>query len=148
MSKSSEKIVGVGVGVLIPNYLGQILLGQRIGSHAAGEWGAPGGKVVFGDSIFATAEKETLQETNLRVTALRVICVGEEMRYIESDDKHFVDIGVLAQYNGGEPWIMEPDKCRWWHWFNIDNLPQNLMESTHDMIRNYRQGIFHCPPGR
>ncbi len=145
MLKSPEKIVKVGVGVLIRNPLQQILLGLRIGSHASGEWGAPGGKVEFGDRILKTAEKETLQETGLRVTAIRLICVGEEMRYIESDDTHFVDFGVLAQYHGGEPRIMEPNKCLEWRWFDLDQLPPNLMESTYDMMRNYREGVIHRP---
>jgi hypothetical protein len=74
-----------------------------------------------------------------------MICVCEEMGYIESDGKHFVDIGVLARYNGGEPRIMEPDKCLEWRWFDLDQLPPNLMESTDYMIRNFQEGVFHRP---
>lgn len=146
MSKDPEKVVKVGVGVLIQNALGHILLGLRTGSHAAGEWGAPGGKLEFGDTILRTAEKETFQETSLRVAAIRIICVCEEMRYIPSDGTHFVDIGVLAHYNGGEPQIMEPEKCLEWRWFSIKDLPPNLMESTDYMIRNFRDGTFYRPP--
>ncbi|MBI2030793.1 NUDIX domain-containing protein [Candidatus Kaiserbacteria bacterium] len=145
MSKDQKKATKLGVGVLIQNDLGQVLLGLRIGSHAAGDWGAPGGSMEFGDSISETAAKETLQETGLHVTPLRMICVCEEMGYIESDGKHFVDIGVLARYNGGEPCIMEPDKCREWRWFDLDQLPPNLMESTDYMIRNFQEGVFHRP---
>jgi len=33
---------------------------------------------------------------------------------------------MVADYTTGEPQILEPDKCKEWKWFNINNLPASM----------------------
>ena len=42
-----KKYPRVGVGVMIQNEKGEVLLGLRQGSHGAGEWSFPGGHLDF-----------------------------------------------------------------------------------------------------
>ena len=135
----SEKLYPrVGVGVIILNDNGQILLGKRKGSHGAGEWALAGGAVEFGESIFETARRETKEETGLDIEQFTLVAVADELKYIASDDKHFVSIGFLAHYNGGEPLTMEPDKTEEWKWFDFDHLPDPIFEGSKLVIRNYK----------
>lgn len=133
----------VGIGVMIQNDRGEVLLGLRQGGHAAGEWGFPGGHLEFGETIFETAIRETLEETGLEVKNPTLISVGDVLRYIETEGKHYLNVGVKVSYIGGEPQLMEPDKCAEWRWFDLDNLPSPLLEGTSLMIRNYRAGVIY-----
>ncbi len=135
----------VGIGVLIKNVDGHILLGLRKGSHGEGEWSFPGGHLEFGETIFETAKREVREETGLNVEKLQLISVADEMRYIKTDNKHYLNIGILAEYMGGDPQVMEPEKCEEWRWFPIDDLPNNMLEGNQMVIRNYKTGIIYQP---
>jgi 8-oxo-dGTP diphosphatase len=135
----------VGIGVLIQNEKGEVLLGERAGSHGEGEWSFPGGHLDFGETIFETAKRETKEETGLDVSEFELISVADELRYIKTDNKHYLNIGIKAQYAGGEPKVCEPDKCRGWQWFSLDNLPEKLFEGTQLAIRNYQAGKIYQP---
>jgi 8-oxo-dGTP diphosphatase len=128
----------VGIGVMIQNAEGKILLGLRRGSHGAGEWSFPGGHLEFGETIFETAMREVKEETGLTVSELELISVADEMRYIKTDNKHYLNLGVKAVYEDGEPLLMEPLKCERWVWFGLDDLPNNIFEGTQLTLRNFK----------
>lgn len=128
---------------MIQNEKGEVLLGLRQGSHGAGEWSFPGGHLEFGEKIFETAKREAKEEAGLDIDNFELISVADEMRYINSDDKHYVNIGIKGEYKGGEPKILEPDKCKEWKWFSLDNLPPNLFEGTELVIKNFKRGKIY-----
>jgi 8-oxo-dGTP diphosphatase len=129
----------VGLGVLIQNQAGQVLLGLRKGSHGAGEWCFPGGHLEFGETVFETAKREVVEEVGLDVSMedMELISVADEMRYIKTDNKHYLNLGVKAVYKGGEPQLMEPHRCEGWKWYDLDALPERMYEGTHLIINNY-----------
>lgn len=133
----------VGIGVLILNERGEVLLGLRTASHGAGEWALPGGHLEFGETVFQTAKREVKEETDLDIDTFELISVCDEMRYIVSDGKHYLNLGVVGTYVGGEPKAMEPHKCREWRWFPLDQLPEPLFESTELTLRSFRDGILY-----
>lgn len=141
----TEERPRVGVGILILNEKGEALLGQRLSSHGTGEWSFPGGHLEFGETIEETARREVLEETGLEIDAFELVSVADEMRYIETDGKHYVNLGLLGHYKGGEPQTMEPEKCAQWQWFSLDNLPENLFEGTQLMFERYRDGTIYRP---
>lgn len=132
-----KKYPRIGVGVMIINDKGEVLIGQRQGSHGAGEWSFPGGHLEFGETIMETAIREAKEECNLDLSGLELISVADERRYIETDGKHYVNIGIKANSFSNEVKIMEPDKCLEWRWFSFDNLPSPLFEGTELVIKNY-----------
>ena len=69
--------------------------------------------------MFETARREVKEETDLDVEEFELISINDELRYIETDHKHYVGIGVLAKYKGGEPKVMEPHKSIEWKWFDL-----------------------------
>jgi len=130
----------VGIGILIQNENGEVLLGLRKSSHGSGEWGFPGGHLEFGETIFETSKREVMEETGLEVDEFELISINEELRYIKTDNKHYLGIGVLAKYKTGEPKCMEPGKCVEWKWFGMDKFPEKLFEGTELTLRNYKAG--------
>ncbi|MFH1427009.1 MAG: NUDIX domain-containing protein, partial [Patescibacteria group bacterium] len=94
-------------------------------------------------TIFEAAKKEVKEETGLDVDEFELISVYDEMRYIKTDNKHFLGLGVRAKYKGGEEKIMEPEKCREWRWFSLNNLPDKILDNTEAIIRHYQAGKIY-----
>ena len=138
-----KKYPKVGIGVMIKNEKNEILLGLRKGSHGAGEWSFPGGHLEFGETILATAKREVQEETGLELNDFKLVSVADEMRYIASDDKHYLNLCLEAVYQGGQPVIMEPDKCQEWRWFDMNDLPDKILEGTELGIKNYLAGKIY-----
>jgi 8-oxo-dGTP diphosphatase len=133
----------VGIGVLMQNEKGQVLLGLRQGSHGAGEWSFPGGHLEFGETIFQAARREAKEETGLAVNELSLISVSDDLDYLKSHGLHYVTIGVKAVYRGGRVKLTEPEKFLEWRWFDLDKLPYAIFEGTKNIIKNFKAGIIY-----
>src|SRR3989338_9703935 len=96
--RDKKSIVRVGVGVMIQNEAGQVLLGLRQGSHGAEEWSFPGGHIEFGETIAQAAIREVKEETGLDVDEISLISVSDELRYVATEGKHYVVIGLSGRY--------------------------------------------------
>ncbi len=136
-------ILKVGIGVMIQKEGKEVLLGLRQGSHGEGEWCFPGGSQDFGETLEECVRREVLEETGLKVGKIELISLADELKYIESDGKHFVNIGFKAEYIGGEPDIKEPEKCMEWKWWKQDAIPNNLLEGTSLIFKALKRGTIY-----
>ncbi|MBD1582742.1 nucleotide triphosphate diphosphatase NUDT15 [Pseudoalteromonas sp. S16_S37] len=118
-----QKQVRVGVAVIILRE-GRVLLGERIGSHGAHTWATPGGHLELGESIEQCAKRETFEETGLIADSIEKLSFTNDI--FEKENKHYVTLFMLASCPSGEPIVTEPNKCRQWKWFELDNLPEPL----------------------
>jgi len=126
----------VGVGTIILND-GKVLLGLRKGSHGKNTWCFPGGHLEVGESFSDCAIRETQEETGLEIEPVEEIPLATNDIF-EKENKHYVTVLVRAKYTGGEPKIMEPEKCDEWKWFDWNNLPDNLFVPIQNLIKqNY-----------
>ncbi|MDD5625986.1 MAG: NUDIX domain-containing protein [Patescibacteria group bacterium] len=132
--------VGVGVGVMILKN-NKILLGKRNQDpnkadselHGEGTWTMPGGKLRFGESFTAGAEREVFEETGLKIKSVEVISLSNDI----VKDAHFVTIGLLCRDFEGEAEIMEPEEIIEWRWFSLDQLPDLIFFPSEKVIKNY-----------
>ncbi|KAL0937053.1 nudix domain-containing protein [Colletotrichum truncatum] len=72
-----------------------LLVGRRLSSHGHGTWQFPGGHLEHAGSIFACAERETLEETGLAVRVTRLAAVTNSV--VVEVGKHYVTLFVLCQ---------------------------------------------------
>jgi hypothetical protein len=63
-----------------------------------------------------------------------------ERQITKEYERHYADIGLVADWLSGEPRTMEPEKCEGWAWYNIDNLPQPLFGPVATYIEAYKTG--------
>lgn len=127
-----NKEVRVGVAAVILRE-GRILLGERIGSHGANTWATPGGHLELGESIEECAERETLEETGLTVDSFKKLAFTNDV--FEKEGKHYVTLFVVASCLTGEPQVTEPNKCKQWHWFELDKLPEPLFLPLTNLLK-------------
>ncbi|KAF2636762.1 hypothetical protein P280DRAFT_434329 [Massarina eburnea CBS 473.64] len=113
----------IGVGVVIHDGAGNIVMGERIGSHGAGTLHCPGGHLEHGESWAECAQREVREETGLEVGDVRFLVATNDVFPAEGGaeggvGKHYVTIFVTAVVKGEDkvPRAMEPDKCARWDW--------------------------------
>lgn len=110
----------------------KILLGKRTGSHGAGTWGFPGGKLETGEEIFDCVKREVYEETGLKVKNLQL---GPYTNDVFNKEIHYITLFVLCEVSSGKLQIMEPNKCLEWKWFSWSNLPKQLFLPIQNLVK-------------
>jgi 8-oxo-dGTP diphosphatase len=136
MEQNKENRPKVGIGVMVIKD-GKVLLGKRKGSHGQGEYAWPGGHMEYMESFEECAKREVMEETGIEIGNIKFLRLLNLKTYAP---KHYVDIGLMAQWISGEPKIMEPEKCDGWAWYEMDNLPQPLFGTIESYIESYKTG--------
>ena len=121
----------VGVGVLVISK-GLVLLGKRRGSHGAGTWSAPGGRLEFGEELEVCARRELAEETGLSASSLELGPYTNDV-FTEAQE-HFLTVFVVARGVQGTPRNLEPHKCEGWAWFAWDELPSPLFKPLQSLL--------------
>jgi 8-oxo-dGTP diphosphatase len=132
----TQKTTRVGIGVLVFKD-GKLLLGRRKDYHGAGEYEVPGGELDYMESFESCARRETKEETGLEIDNIRFLDLQNLKAYAP---KHYVDIGLIADWKSGEPKTLEPDKCEGWNWYDLDGLPKPLFEALRADIEALKTG--------
>ncbi len=126
-----SRSVGVGVGVLVFRD-GKILLGKRQGSHGAGTWSPPGGRLEYGESVEDCARRELREETSLE---LGPVLLGPYTNNLFPEvEQQYLTAFVIAYDAVGEPRNLEPHKCEGWAWFGWDELPAPLFAPMRSLV--------------
>ncbi|GFG26032.1 nudix hydrolase 1 [Aspergillus udagawae] len=112
----------VGVGVVVLNREGKVVLGKRKGSHGAGTWAFPGGHLEFGESFEACAVREVLEETGLSIHDVRFLTATNDV--MEAEGKHYITVyvGAMVKEDNAQPQILEPEKCDEWRWISWEDV--------------------------
>ncbi len=126
----------VGIGVLIFKD-GKILMGKRKGKHAPNVYAGPGGHLDHLESFVDCIKRETREEAGIEIENVRFSCLSNLKAYAP---KHYVDIGMIADWKSGEPQVLEPDTLESWDWYDIDSLPSPLFEVVENYIEAYKTG--------
>lgn len=134
----------VGLGLLLVDG-NKILLGKRRGSHGEGEYAGVGGHLEGLESFEEGLMRELVEEAgpDLKIANLGFLCLTN-LRTTYAP-KHYVDIGMVADYVSGEPQTMEPDKTEGWSWHDMDNLPTPLFGAVANYVDAYQTGKVYYP---
>lgn len=114
----------------------RVLLGKRAGSHGAGLWACPGGKVEKWETSFQAAARETREECGTDMEFYSAVSGFKHWSddQLHADDRHFLTLYEVSFHIFGEPKVMEPEKCSEWKWFGLRNLPEDLFPGTYQAI--------------
>ena len=133
----------VGVGIMVLNNRGEVLLGKRNDDaekassdlHGEGTWTMPGGKLDFQETLINGACRELFEEIGVKVEAerLKVISIADEI----VPDNHYVTVGFLIEDFKEKPKVIEPDEITEWKWYNLNSLPENVYPPSAKVIRAF-----------
>lgn len=126
----------VGTSVLIVKD-GRVLLGMRLNAHGEGQYAFPGGHLEHMESVHACVTREIAEECGLEVENLRFLRALNLKAYAP---KHYVDIGMIAEWKAGEPQVLEPSKCAGWDWYHPDALPSPRFEGVDQAVEAWKTG--------
>ena len=138
----NSKIPKVGIGIIIVNSNGEILIMKRAGSHAA-KYSIPGGNLEHGETFEAAAIRELKEETDLTIREPEVMAVTNNLETYHEDGVHYISVILLAKQFVGIPRIMEPDKCAELFWCDPQNVPQPHFDASRLAIECYLKNKFY-----
>ncbi len=100
---SQAKEIRASVAACVMSPEGRILLQRRSDN---GRWGLPGGSVEIGESVSQALLREVLEETGLRVEAVRLVGVYSDpalqvVRYPDDNVVHYVNLFFECRILGG-----------------------------------------------
>lgn len=140
---SPDTLVKLGVGVIIIDNNGRILLEKRTDNAM---WGLPGGVVEPGESVKQTAIREVKEETNLDVKIIELIGVYSDPRagriatYPDNGDvRHLIDVVVMAEIISGILILSEESLDL--KFFKSDCLPIKLVAPAKQPLQDFLNGF-------
>ncbi len=126
----------VGIGTMIFKE-GRVLLGKRGSSHGSGEYALPGGHLEYMESFEECVKREVREEAGIEIENIRFLRLLNLKTYAP---KHYVDIGLIADWKSGEPQVLEPEKCEGWAWYDLNDLPEPLFAALPSYFEAYKTG--------
>jgi ADP-ribose pyrophosphatase len=138
--QKGKDFIGVGCGAHIINDNNQILLLKRNENcrNKAGYWTIPGGGVEYSEKVEDALKRETKEELGIGIEILRLLSVTDDI--IEEEGQHWISPQFLCKITTGEPKNLEPEKHDEMRWFDLDNLPDKITNTTKDGVghlKNY-----------
>lgn len=140
--KPGVDYIGVGVGALIFNDEGKILLSLRgpLAKNERGKWEIPGGAVQFGETFEQALKREIKEEVGVEIKVKDMLQVCDHI--IPEEHQHWVSPTYICEVVAGTPTIQEPGKCDDLQWFTLEEaekLPLSIV-TTQD-IKALRQRV-------
>ncbi|KGM96191.1 DNA mismatch repair protein MutT [Clostridium novyi A str. 4552] len=126
--------IGVGVGAVIKNNRGEVLLLLRNKEPEKGCWSIPGGKVEMFENIEDAIKREVKEEVDVDVEIIKLLTVTNHI--ISKEKTHWVAPTFLVKIINGQVKNVEPQKHQDLKWFSINNLPENITITTKNAINN------------
>ncbi|SRR5258708_6877798 len=119
---------------------GNILLLRRFNTgYEDGNYSVIAGHLDGNEEIKAAMVREAREEAGIELSIQDLQVVGVMHR--KSTDER-IDFFLVATSWSGEISNEEPDKCDLLAWFDINNLPENVISYVRKAIENYRQGVW------
>ena len=131
----------VGIGIIIVNQQGQILIGKRKNSHAP-YYSIPGGHMELGETFSQCAIREVEEETGLTIYKPQVIAVTNNLSTYHESGKHYISVALLTTEFSGELTLIEPNKCEGWLWVDPTQVPSPQFDASEQSIQCYLEQRF------
>lgn len=129
----------------------KILLQRRFHTgYEDGKWSLPAGHVEEGETYTQCVIREIKEEIGVELSEkdLQVTHVLQrDGREASGEHRYRMDIFFLTEKWQGEPKIMEPNKCDGLEWFDMDELPDNVIPYIRHVIEKVQESIFYSEYG-
>ena len=133
----------VGVGVVVLNEQGEVLLAQRGKPPRAGEWSIPGGLLDLGEQLEDAARREVREECNIEIAIGGFVATFEPILYDAAGEieYHYVLIDYWATYVSGN--LLAQDDATAVAWVAIDALAAFKLRSETRKVIHDAHAAWH-----
>lgn len=128
----------------------KILLLKRFNTGVFdGYWCMPTGKIEEGESPLQAIIREAKEEVGLDINPSLATIVTANVPNIFDSSSKYKDINFFFICNNfeNEPINMEPDKHDQMQWFDIDKLPNPMVDAVKQGIKQYLQSVAYGDMG-
>lgn len=132
----------VGIGVILINPEGKILVGRRK-TNPAPKHSIFGGALEMGETFEEAAIREAKEETNLDIRNPKVIAVTNNIETYQEEGRHSISVVLVSNEFDGELKLMEPDKCESWVWCDPKQLPEPHYDASRMAVQCYLTSQFY-----
>ncbi len=140
--KRGVDYIGVGVGAVIVNELGEIFLAKRgpLAKNERGLWEFPGGSVEFGERLADALRREIHEEYGMEIEVGALLDVVDHI--LPDEGQHWVSPTYICKpAPGSQPIILEPGKCTAIGWFSPHQAPEDLTVISRHNLAHYLDQI-------
>ncbi|MBO1324893.1 NUDIX hydrolase [Acetobacter sp. TBRC 12305] len=126
------------------------LLVRRAKAPDAGLWGFPGGKVEAGETLFAAAQRELLEETALHARATRIVSVFDSLHHTPDGTLafHYVIVVIrCAEPQTGQATLRAGDDALEAQWFTHDAIRQMGSKASARLLELVERIMTEEKPG-
>jgi 8-oxo-dGTP diphosphatase len=117
---------------------GQVLLSRRFNTgYEDGKYSVVAGHLNGDEEVKAAMIREAREEVGVEISPLDLQVVGVMHR--KSNDER-IDFFLVTTSWSGEVTNREPGKCDQLAWFDLDELPENVIPYVRKALDNYRKG--------
>ncbi|MDP2631541.1 MAG: NUDIX domain-containing protein [Candidatus Uhrbacteria bacterium] len=136
MANWKEKFRAImAVYVILENKDGEVLLLLRENTgYCDGQYGLPAGHVDGNEELLSAMRREALEEVGVRIGPEHLELVHTMHRYCGDHER--IDFFFKCTNWEGEPINAEPHKCGGIQWFDLRDLPEELID--------YYRHMFEC----
>lgn len=92
------------------------------------------------ESFEECGQRETREECGIEIKNVRFQFL---MNLKDYAPKHYVHIGLIADWQSGEPQVLEPDLNESWGWYDLDDLSQPMFKAGWQGILSYKTGEIY-----
>ncbi len=140
MTKERFKVIASVYLVLIKD--NKILLSRRYNTgYFDGNYSFPAGHLDEDETLKQGMVREVKEEIDVVVAPTDLELIHTMNRRIPDDER--IDFFFTAKKWQGKPKIMETDKCDDLSWFELDNLPQNIIPYIKQAIDSFLNNIIY-----
>lgn len=135
---SSQRFTLRSAVYLFPFQDGKLLLMRRYNTGwMDGMYSLISGHIDGGESVTDAMIREAYEEA--KITLSKKDLKPATVLHRRSPDQEYIDFFFVAEKWEGTPEIGEPDKCDDLAWFDIDNLPHNILPYIKDALHHYKR---------
>ena len=140
MKKERFKLIPSVYLVLIKN--NEILLSRRYNTgYFDNNYSFPAGHLDGGETLRQAMIREAKEEIGITLNSKDLELIHVMNRKIPDNER--MDFFFTAKKWQGEPTIIEPEKCDDLRWFNVNNLPENIIPYTKQAIDSFLNNIIY-----
>lgn len=129
----------IGVGCLVVNRAGQIMLCKRLKPYGYGKLALPGGHLEWRETLEDCAKREVLEESGVALT--EILNLDHYTQEI-TKGRHYITFYLIAPLpDDAEPRRTEPKKHGEWAWYEPFDLPKHAWAPTKRLVERCGERI-------